>query len=316
MPEVAPLGRQPGMKGVPGEDVDPHRGEVAPGLGGLLLPVDHAPGAVELADPHPRRLAQGHREHGDRHVGAVRVVGRDHGPVVHLVDVVAAQDEDGVRAALVDLVEVVADRIRRAQVPAAGLGRHVGLQELDAQAARPVEAPRTSRADVIVERTRVVLREDEHVVDARVRAVGQAEVDEPELAAEGNGRLGADRRQDGEPLAGAARQHDREHVAHRHASDRFANRAVILLAQPTPRHPRAVGGRHGEGRCRRSLTPPAASRPGRYSASVSSQPRSRSRKRSAVRSSWIGVIATRLCSTALTSVPGIASPIGGEPPTQ
>jgi hypothetical protein len=35
-----------------------------------------------------------------------------------------------------------------------------------------------------------------------------------------------------------------------------------------------------------------------------------------VRSSWIGVIATMLRSTASTSVPGIAWPVGGEPPTQ
>src|SRR5664280_1679728 len=42
----------------------------------------------------------------------------------------------------------------------------------------------------------------------------------------------------------------------------------------------------------------------------------RSRKRSAVRSSWIGVIEMRLLRTAWTSVPGIACPVGGGPPTQ
>ena len=113
-------------------------------------------------------------------------------------------------------------------------------------AAQPVEVPRTSRADVVVERARAVLREDEHVVDARVHAVGQGEVDDPVLAAERDGRLGAVIGEDGEPLAGAAGQHDGNDV-HR----ALPTAAVLTLpdARPDDRSERTcvkvhmVGGR-------------------------------------------------------------------------
>ena len=142
---------QPGVERGPGEDVDAHRGEVALRLGRLLLPVDDAPVARRgCRSPSATPRPAGTGSTAIVTSAPFALVGRDHRPVVHLVDVVAAQDEHRVGAALVDLVEVVADGVRRAQVPAAGLGRHVRLQELDAQAARPVEAPRTSRADVVV----------------------------------------------------------------------------------------------------------------------------------------------------------------------
>ena len=54
----------------------------------------------------------------------------------------------------------------------------------------------------------------------------------------------------------------------------------------------------------------------RQSGSRRFQPRRWPRRWSAVRSSWIGVIETRSWSSAWTSVPGVACPVGGGPPTQ
>ena len=78
-------------------------------------------------------LADGHRLDRDGHVGAPAAVLLDEGPVVHLVDVVAGQDEHDVGARLVDGVEVGGHRIGRAAIPLAGTAAsHVRLQDADA----------------------------------------------------------------------------------------------------------------------------------------------------------------------------------------
>ena len=118
------------------EDVDAHRGEVALGLLGLLLPLGDPVLLVEGQDrPSAIASASGHAADRDRHVRAVAPVGRDERLVVHLVDVVAGQDQDRVAGAVLDDVEVLEHRVGRAAVPlghaAAG---DVRLEQLDAAA--------------------------------------------------------------------------------------------------------------------------------------------------------------------------------------
>ena len=74
--------------------------------------------------------------------------------------------------------------------------------------------PRAACADVVVERVRVVLRQDDHVVDVGVDAVAQREVDDPVLARKGDGGLGTHAREDREALTLASGQHDREQALH------------------------------------------------------------------------------------------------------
>ena len=95
-PEVDPILGQPAAQRLLREDVDAHRGEVALGLLGLLLPLDDPVVLVEGEDAHPRRLGERHAADGDRHVGAVAAVGGHERLVVHLVDVVAGEDQDDV----------------------------------------------------------------------------------------------------------------------------------------------------------------------------------------------------------------------------
>ncbi len=106
------------------------------------------------------------------------------------------EDEDGVAGRLLDDVDVLEDRVRRAAVPlgdpAAG---DVRLEHPDA-AVVAVQVPRPAHADVVVERAGVVLGQDDDVVDVRVDAVGEGEVDDAVLAAERHSRLGAQRRED------------------------------------------------------------------------------------------------------------------------
>ena len=125
-------------------------------------------GLVEGEDAHPRRLGDRHAADRDRHVGAVAPVGGHERLVVHLVDVVAGEDEDRVGRLVLEDVEVAQDRIGGAAIPlgqpAAG---DVRLEQLDA-AVVAVEVPRPAETDVVVERPGVVLGQDDDVVDVRV----------------------------------------------------------------------------------------------------------------------------------------------------
>ena len=141
-------------------------------------------------------------------------VGSQERRVVHLVDVVAGQDEDRVGGIVLDLIEVLEHGIGGPPVPlGAAPAGDVRLAQANA-ALVPVEVPRPAEPDVVVERARVVLRQDDHVRDVRVHAVGQGEVDDPVLAAERDGGLGALLRQDREPLALASRQDHRHRLLH------------------------------------------------------------------------------------------------------
>ena len=133
--EVDPVLGQPAPERLLGEDVDAHRGEVALGLLGLLLPLGDPVVLVEGEDAHPGRLGERHAADGDGHVGAVAAVGRHERLVVHLVDVVAGQDEDGVGRVVLEHVEVAQDRVGRAAVPLGdAAARDVRLEQLDAAA--------------------------------------------------------------------------------------------------------------------------------------------------------------------------------------
>ena len=86
-------------------------------------------------------------------------------------------------------------------------GQHVDhLVELGAQ-----EAP--AALQVAHQRVRLVLRDDRHAPDAGIEAIRQREVDDPELAAEVDRRLGASVGQLLEPGAAAARQHQGDGAA-------------------------------------------------------------------------------------------------------
>ena len=67
----------------------------------------------------PMRSASaiGHAADRDRDVGAVAPVGGHERLVVHLVDVVAGEDEDRVGRLVLEDVEVLEHRIRRAAIP-------------------------------------------------------------------------------------------------------------------------------------------------------------------------------------------------------
>ena len=110
-----------------------------------------------------------------------------------------------------DVVEILVHRIGRAPVPVlADLllgGNHVDeLAKLAAQV-----APATM--NVVDERLRLVLGQHADLANARIHAVRQHEIDNPELAAKGRGRLAAMGRQLFESFAPPTRHDDRQGAA-------------------------------------------------------------------------------------------------------
>ena len=114
---------------------------------------------------------------------------RQHAAVVHLVDVVAGEDEHVLRPAAADDVEVLEYRVGRALVPVLG-DLLLRRQEVDEFVETAVEeAPATLQ--MVDQALRLVLRGDADAADAGVDAVREREVDNAELATKWHGRFRA-----------------------------------------------------------------------------------------------------------------------------
>ena len=175
---------------LPVEDVDAHGREVALGLLGLLLEgLDDAVG-VGVHDAEAMGLRPGHLQHRDGGRRLLFAVEVQHLGVVHLIDMVTGEDEHIVRVVLVHELPVLPDGVGGAAVPVAVLALgHVGGQHEDA-AVVAVEIPVLAGAQIRVEGQGAVLGQHAHRVEAGVDAVAEGEIDDPILAAEGDGRLG------------------------------------------------------------------------------------------------------------------------------
>ena len=204
------------------EDVDAHRGQRHVGLAGDAGRVgrllDEGGDPVLVVDVHDAEadgLHPRHLEAADGDVGALVDVLLEHQLVVHLVDVVAGEDDHELRLVVVDDVDVLVDRVGGALVPL-GLGdalaRRKDVEALVALGAEEVPAA----LQVADQAVRLVLGGDADAADAGVERVRQREVDDPGLAAEVDRRLGAAVGQFLEPAAAPAG----EHVGHRVARER------------------------------------------------------------------------------------------------
>ena len=123
-----------------------------------------------------------------------------HGGVVHLVDVVAGEDQHIFGIELLDKGQILVDGVGGAFVPFAGGAGVVGGQHVHAALA-DVQIPGRARADVGVELQGTILGQHAHGVNAAVGAVGQREIDDAVFAAEGCRR----RARRAWPYAGSAR---------------------------------------------------------------------------------------------------------------
>src|SRR5207249_6362248 len=78
-----------------------------------------------------------------------------------------------------------------------------------------IEIPRAPGADMVVQRSRGVLRQDAQLLDAGVAAVAEDEVDDAVLAAERDRADRTLRGQHAEALAATTRQHQPDELGHR-----------------------------------------------------------------------------------------------------
>ena len=149
------------------------------------------------------------RQGGDGQIGAGCEVVRHEDFEIHLVKLVAAKDEEIIPRALEEVGQILADGIGGALVPA-GTGRRLLGGENFHEAARAEDVEFVGRADVLVKRYAVELREQVDAADAGVEAIADRDVDEAVFAAQRDGWLRAVLGQREEPLARAATHDDAE----------------------------------------------------------------------------------------------------------
>ena len=180
------------------EDVDPHAGQRhvriawdARRIGGLF---QERHDAVRLVDGHHAeagRLHPRHFETADGHVGARVDVLPQHDLIIHLVDMISGQDDDVFRIVARDDVDVLIHRIGRAFVPHRLGHALAGRQDVEALVSfGPEEVP--AALEMADQAVRLVLRRHADAPDAGVQCIGKREIDDPRVAAEIHGRLGAD----------------------------------------------------------------------------------------------------------------------------
>ena len=123
--------------------------------------------------PKPVGFHARHFEAADRDVGAGVDVLAQHQLVVHLVDVVAGQDDHVFGPVALDDVDVLVDRVGGALVPLRLRNALAGRQDVEALVSLgPQEVP--AALQMADQRMRLVLRGDADAADAGIERVGSA----------------------------------------------------------------------------------------------------------------------------------------------
>ena len=158
-------------------------------MGGLFLKLGNAVVLVGVHDAEAAGFLPRNLTDGDGAVRFVLDVELQHLVIVHLVNVVAAEDQHVVRVELFDELNILINGVGSAGIPFAGLAGHVRRQHINA-AVGQVQIPGGAAADIGVEQKRTVLGQHTHHIDAAVGAVAQRKVDDAVLAAVRDRRLG------------------------------------------------------------------------------------------------------------------------------
>ena len=179
---------------------------------GLLLEPDDLAARVEPEDPHRRRVLRRDRLGGNRDVGPPLDVLLDHRRVVHAVQVVAGEDQVVLRVVIDEMPRRLSDRVGRALEPVRVVGRLLRREDLDEPAGEHVHPVRLG--DVPVERCRIELGQHVDPPDVGVQAVADRHVDQPVLARDRHGRLGAEMSEGKQAGAASAPEDECEDVFH------------------------------------------------------------------------------------------------------
>ena len=176
------------LEHIPVEDVDAHGGQIGLGHRGLLLELGDAVGLVRHHQAEAGSFLPVHFHNGHRELCALFLVEAQEVGVVLLADLVTGQDDDVLGIIAVDEADVLIDGVCSALVPVGavcllvrGQGVHTAVQT--------VQIPRLTVTDVLVQLLGLVLCCDTDGVDIGVDAVGQREVHDAVLTAEGHRRF-------------------------------------------------------------------------------------------------------------------------------
>jgi len=211
-----------GQEDVGVEEIDTHgdidhvgvEGGADFGLLGFFFEADDLAGAAYFDDTEGGDLGGRDGQSGDGDVGVGVDVALHHESVVHLVNVVAGEDEDILWFFGADGVDVLVDGIGSALVPGLGDALH-RREDLDEFAELVGDDRAPALPDMAVEGERFVLGEDVDVAEVGVDAVGESDVDDAVLAGEGYGRLGAIAGEWEEAVAGTTGKQDAKRISHR-----------------------------------------------------------------------------------------------------
>src|SRR5437764_14398297 len=135
-----------------------------------------------------------------------------HQVVIHLVDMVARQNQNVLRLLRAYGINVLINGVGGALVPliADALHRRQHFNKFPYFAAQDVPA----LADVAIKGQGLILSQDVNAAQIGVDAVGKGDINDAVNAAEGHGRLGAVARERIEPLSSSSSQQNSERVFH------------------------------------------------------------------------------------------------------
>src|SRR5262249_54918380 len=140
-------------------------------VGGLFDKIGNGIVRVYVEDSVAAGLVHRDADGADRGVGLLFHVEVEQHIVIHLVNVVARQDQDVVGVVACDKVQVLPDGIGGALVPIGIAAALVRLQNLDAACKAAIQVPGLAAPDMIVEAMRSVLGEDDDVENIGIHAI-------------------------------------------------------------------------------------------------------------------------------------------------
>ena len=103
----------------PAENVNSHRCKVAARILRLLFKLLDLPAVIRNHDSETARLFHRNRHRRDGNIRFVRLVVIQHHFIIHLVDMVARQNQHIIRIIRLHIIHILIDRIRRSRIPLA-----------------------------------------------------------------------------------------------------------------------------------------------------------------------------------------------------
>src|SRR5438105_11030196 len=186
------IGKKDGDHQLRVENVDAHGGVAMSGVvrrlfrrGGLFLEADDAPIFIDF--DHAELLGGlFHRnlDNADGHIGAGVYMLLEHLGVIHLIDVIAGENENEFGALAADGINVLIYGVGGTLIPLLG-DAHLRRKDFDVIAEAGERRP--TGANVPVQAERLVLSEDEYAAEIRIDAIGESDVNNAIKSAERHG---------------------------------------------------------------------------------------------------------------------------------